>query len=91
MTVPRKSELFQEDLYPDTLSDEASLTADEWLAGEDAEPCTMSLKVHFVNMDATPSVNTANQIQGYDTPLFVQMPVIYRMTSLFINLPPIMR
>lgn len=45
MTVPRKSELFQEDLYPDTLSDEASLTADEWLAGEDAEPCTMSLKV----------------------------------------------
>jgi hypothetical protein len=45
MTVPRKSELFQEDLYPDTLSDEASLTADEWHAGEDAEPCTMSLKV----------------------------------------------
>ncbi|XP_034827917.1 coronin-6 isoform X1 [Maniola hyperantus] len=44
MTVPRKSELFQEDLYPDTLSDEASQTADEWLAGEDAEPCTMSLK-----------------------------------------------
>ncbi|XP_059054783.1 coronin-6 [Achroia grisella] len=44
MTVPRKSELFQEDLYPDTLSDEASLTADEWIAGEDAEPCTMSLK-----------------------------------------------
>ncbi|XP_028171402.1 coronin-6-like [Ostrinia furnacalis] len=44
MTVPRKSELFQEDLYPDTLSDEASLTADEWLAGEDAEPATMSLK-----------------------------------------------
>ncbi|KAM3957861.1 LOW QUALITY PROTEIN: protein coronin [Aphomia sociella] len=44
MTVPRKSELFQEDLYPDTLSDEASLTADEWMTGEDAEPCTMSLK-----------------------------------------------
>ncbi|XP_013167860.1 PREDICTED: coronin-6 isoform X1 [Papilio xuthus] len=48
MTVPRKSELFQEDLYPDTLSDEASLTADEWLAGEDAEPCTMSLKERAV-------------------------------------------
>ncbi|XP_038213480.1 coronin-6 isoform X2 [Zerene cesonia] len=49
MTVPRKSELFQEDLYPDTLSDEASLTADEWLAGEDAEPCTMSLKGGYVS------------------------------------------
>lgn len=51
MTVPRKSELFQEDLYPDTLSDEASLTADEWLAGEDAEPCTMSLKVFLVTIN----------------------------------------
>ncbi|XP_022128934.2 coronin-6 isoform X2 [Pieris rapae] len=49
MTVPRKSELFQEDLYPDTLSDEASLTADEWLSGEDAEPCTMSLKGGYVS------------------------------------------
>ncbi|KAL0868078.1 hypothetical protein ABMA27_008717 [Loxostege sticticalis] len=49
MTVPRKSELFQEDLYPDTLSDEASLTADEWLAGEDAEPATMSLKGGYVS------------------------------------------
>ncbi|XP_039752789.1 coronin-1C-A isoform X2 [Pararge aegeria] len=53
MTVPRKSELFQEDLYPDTLSDEASLTADEWLAGEDAEPCTMSLKGGYVAGRAT--------------------------------------
>lgn len=50
MTVPRKSELFQEDLYPDTLSDEASLTADEWIAGEEAEPCTMSLKVTNMNL-----------------------------------------
>ncbi|CAG9126324.1 unnamed protein product [Plutella xylostella] len=48
MTVPRKSELFQEDLYPDTLSDEATLTADEWLAGGEAEPATMSLKVSGV-------------------------------------------
>ncbi|CAH0713431.1 unnamed protein product, partial [Brenthis ino] len=53
MTVPRKSELFQEDLYPDTLSDEASLTADEWLAGDDAEPCTMSLKGGYVAGRAT--------------------------------------
>jgi coronin-1B/1C/6 len=43
--VPRKSELFQEDLYPDTFSDEAAITADEWAAGEDKEPILMSLKV----------------------------------------------
>lgn len=45
MTVPRRSELFQEDLYPDTLSDESAVTADEWAAGTDAEPILVSLKV----------------------------------------------
>lgn len=44
MTVPRKSELFQEDLYPDTLGDTAALSADEWLNGQDAEPILISLK-----------------------------------------------
>lgn len=43
-TVPRKSELFQEDLYPDTLGDTASLNAEEWAEGKDAEPLLISLK-----------------------------------------------
>lgn len=45
MTVPRRSELFQEDLYPDTLSDEAANTAEEWIEGGDGEPILVSLKV----------------------------------------------
>lgn len=45
MTVPRRSELFQEDLYPDTLSDEHGTTAEEWVEGTDAEPILVSLKV----------------------------------------------
>lgn len=45
MTVPRRSELFQEDLYPDTLSDESAITAEEWIEGQDAEPILVSLKV----------------------------------------------
>lgn len=45
MTVPRRSELFQEDLYPDTLSDESAITAEEWTEGQDAEPILVSLKV----------------------------------------------
>jgi coronin-1B/1C/6 len=45
MTVPRKSELFQEDLYPDTLSDEPSVTAEDWFSGTDSEPILVSLKV----------------------------------------------
>lgn len=47
MTVPRRSELFQEDLYPDTLSDEAAITAEEWIEGSDGEPILVSLKVSF--------------------------------------------
>lgn len=36
--VPRKSELFQEDLYPDTQSDVPAVTAEEWWSGVNAEP-----------------------------------------------------
>ncbi|KAL1129795.1 hypothetical protein AAG570_012739 [Ranatra chinensis] len=43
MTVPRKSELFQEDLYPDTLGDTPALFAEEWIGGKDAEPLLVSL------------------------------------------------
>ena len=35
--MPRKSELFQEDLYPDTLSDVPAVTAEEWGSGVNAE------------------------------------------------------
>uniref|UniRef100_H3C2J5 Coronin n=1 Tax=Tetraodon nigroviridis TaxID=99883 RepID=H3C2J5_TETNG len=43
MTVPRKSDLFQVDLYPDTAGSEAALQADEWIAGQDAPPLLVSL------------------------------------------------
>ena len=37
-TVPRKSELFQEDLYPDTQADVPAVTADEWWSGTNSDP-----------------------------------------------------
>ncbi|MED6261401.1 hypothetical protein ATANTOWER_004733 [Ataeniobius toweri] len=43
MTVPRKSDLFQGDLYPDTAGPEPALLADEWIAGQDAPPLLVSL------------------------------------------------
>lgn len=49
MTVPRKSELFQEDLYPDTLADEASISAEDWIGGADADPQLISLKGGYVS------------------------------------------
>ena len=33
-----QSELFQDDLYPDTVGDIPSLTADEWMEGRNAAP-----------------------------------------------------
>ncbi|KAL8599971.1 hypothetical protein ACOMHN_038970 [Nucella lapillus] len=43
-TVPRKSELFQDDLYPDTAAPEAAISADDFFQGTDAEPVMVSLK-----------------------------------------------
>uniref|UniRef100_A0A5F9DEN1 Coronin n=1 Tax=Oryctolagus cuniculus TaxID=9986 RepID=A0A5F9DEN1_RABIT len=48
MTVPRKSDLFQEDLYPPTAGPDPALTAEEWLAGRDAGPLLISLKDGYV-------------------------------------------
>lgn len=45
--VPRKSDMFQDDLFPDTASGEPSLTADEWVSGSNAEPKLMSLAPGF--------------------------------------------
>lgn len=42
-TVPRKSEIFQADLYPDTQSGAASLTAEEWWGGKDCTPDLMQV------------------------------------------------
>ena len=47
--VPRKSEAFQEDIYPDTYSGEPSHSADEWLAGSDLPPKLMSLNPNASN------------------------------------------
>ncbi|XP_069471359.1 coronin-6 isoform X1 [Ambystoma mexicanum] len=48
MTVPRKSDLFQDDLYPDTPGPEPALEAEEWMAGKDADPILVSLRDGYV-------------------------------------------
>lgn len=39
-----QSDLFQEDLYPDTIGPEPTVEADEWFQGKDAQPILISLK-----------------------------------------------
>ncbi|EPZ31343.1 DUF1900-domain-containing protein [Rozella allomycis CSF55] len=46
--VPRKSDSFQADLFPDTIGDKAPLTADEFFDGKDAKPILISLEKGFV-------------------------------------------
>merc|ERR1719354_1431557 len=47
-TVPRKSDTFQDDIYPDALSGEPAQTADEWFAGADAEPKRIDMSTKFI-------------------------------------------
>ncbi|XP_037621247.1 coronin-2A isoform X1 [Sebastes umbrosus] len=44
MIVPRRSESYQEDLYPMTAGNKSALAAEEWLSGIDKGPVLMSLK-----------------------------------------------
>jgi hypothetical protein len=46
--VPRKSDLFQEDLFPPTPGQEASLTAAAWQGGKNADPKLVSLESGYV-------------------------------------------
>jgi len=42
-SVPRKSDQFQDDLYPPTFGGEPSLTADQWIKGQNGEPKLIQL------------------------------------------------
>ncbi|KAK2817164.1 hypothetical protein Q5P01_025355 [Channa striata] len=44
MIVPRRSESYQEDIYPMTAGNKPALTAEEWLSGINKGPVLMSLK-----------------------------------------------
>jgi len=50
--VPRKSDMFQDDLYPPTFSGEPNLTSEQWFAGENAQPKLVQLGSGFVKKEA---------------------------------------
>ena len=55
-TVPRKSDAFQPDIYPPTFSGFPSLSADEWMDGNDKPPVLISLEP---GAEATPLTSEA--------------------------------
>ncbi|XP_061527602.1 uncharacterized protein LOC133399776 isoform X1 [Phycodurus eques] len=83
MTVPRKSDLFQDDLYPDTAGPDSALEAEEWFEGRNGDPILVSLKNGYVQaknrefkvvkknlLDAKVTKNTENSTPAsQNTPL----------------------
>ncbi|XP_058055679.1 coronin-2B-like isoform X2 [Anopheles bellator] len=51
MIVPRKSTLFQSDLYPDTVANVPAIGAKEWFQGRNVSPIMMSMKTGESIMD----------------------------------------
>jgi len=57
--VPRKSDLWQADLYPDTRSTVPALTAEEWIEGANAPPKLM--QVNPTAAEAKPKIQVAKK------------------------------
>jgi len=55
-TVPRKSEMFQDDLYPDAVSIEPGCEAEEWFANKDFEPKRFEMVTRFVGQSKAKGV-----------------------------------
>jgi len=58
--VPRKSDMFQDDIFPDCRSDEAALSAEDWFGGETSNPKTKNLENGFTKKEGG-SVNFHKQ------------------------------
>lgn len=56
--VPRKSDAFQDDIFPDCASTTPAHTADEWVAGSSKPPCTMSLDPALAGKNQSTSKKT---------------------------------
>lgn len=96
--VPRKSDAFQDDLFPATFSGVASHTADEWLAGSDLPPKLCSLDpsnagaevANNVQMEAAAPIKTKAAIQAeLDAALARIAQLEKALTDANIAVPPV--
>jgi coronin-1B/1C/6 len=49
--VPRKSDMFQDDIFPACRSDDSALSHSQWFSGENANPKTKSLEKGFIKTE----------------------------------------
>jgi len=59
--VPRKSDIFQDDIYPPAFNGEAAMSADEWWGGANKPQPTVSLEGGFVAKEKPQSFNAVKQ------------------------------
>ncbi|XP_077173417.1 coronin-2B isoform X1 [Paroedura picta] len=78
MIVPRRSETYQEDIYPMTPGTEPALTPDEWLNGTNRDPILMSLKEGYKR--------TSKAI--FKAPVREKRSVVVNGIDLLENVPP---
>lgn len=71
--VPRRSEEFQEDIYPDAPSSKPALTADEWIGGKSTNgPILVSLRTVFDG--AEPELHESQKAEA--TPTHTPEPIV---------------
>ncbi|CAF2039673.1 unnamed protein product [Rotaria magnacalcarata] len=79
MIVPRKSESFQNDIYPETPGPYPALSPDEWISGLDREPILVSLKdcIENTNMPKITTYRTFDSVS-----IFSNRGISQRITQL---------
>ncbi|XP_020567903.1 coronin-2B isoform X1 [Oryzias latipes] len=78
MIVPRRSDTYQEDIYPMTAGIEPALSAGEWLSGINRDPVLMSLKDGY---------HKPNQLV-FKAPVKEKKSVVVNGIDLLENVPP---
>ncbi|CAJ1049308.1 coronin-2B isoform X1 [Xyrichtys novacula] len=78
MIVPRRSDTYQEDIYPMTAGTEPALSASEWLSGINRDPVLMSLKEGY---------KRPNQLV-FKAPVKEKKSVVVNGIDLLENVPP---
>ncbi|XP_015494847.1 coronin-2B isoform X2 [Parus major] len=78
MIVPRRSDTYQEDIYPMTPGTEPALTPDEWLSGVNRDPILVSLKEGYKR----------NSKVVFKAPVREKRSVVVNGIDLLENVPP---
>ncbi|XP_056641182.1 coronin-2B-like isoform X2 [Diorhabda sublineata] len=68
MIVPRKSDQFHDDLYPDTAGTKPALSAQEWIKGKNAMPILISMRTGEQNELNITSIKQRNTAQIVEQP-----------------------